>query len=233
VLLYTMVGPTHPLYLATKRNLVDQYDTFQPLVETYIASLPGQPVYTQMVRWVQLRCNAYWNMVVRSSTGSTRAPDFGALYNDIQYKQWNRLSVPKQYMSDTKAKPAIVPSNEGAGVVAGRGGKKQLKPPKPPKETPVQKTPERLGNPAFDEEALKPLGVRIGRVALFLKKIAPDGRTSAVPPKNAANAVLCLNFHTKGHCWSHCDHAKSHVELLANEKTQLIEFLEKGLEQIE
>jgi hypothetical protein len=50
VLLYTMVGPTHPLCLATKRDLVDQYDTFQPLVETYIASLRGQPVYTQMVR---------------------------------------------------------------------------------------------------------------------------------------------------------------------------------------
>jgi hypothetical protein len=45
VLLYTMVGPTHPLYSATKRDLVDQYDTFQPLVVTYVASLRGQPVY--------------------------------------------------------------------------------------------------------------------------------------------------------------------------------------------
>jgi hypothetical protein len=34
VLLFTMVGPTYPLYLATKQDLVDQYNTFQPLVET-------------------------------------------------------------------------------------------------------------------------------------------------------------------------------------------------------
>jgi hypothetical protein len=108
-------------------------------------------------------------MVVRSSTGSTRAPDSCTLYNNIQYKQWNRPSIPKQYLSDTKTLPAIVPSTAGAGVVAGRVVvKKSGKPaPKPPKETPVQKTPERLVNPAFDEEALKPLGVRIGRVALF------------------------------------------------------------------
>jgi hypothetical protein len=61
VLLYTMVGPTHPLYFATKRDLVDQFDNYQPLVETYVASLRGQPIYTQMVRWVQLCCNAYWS----------------------------------------------------------------------------------------------------------------------------------------------------------------------------
>jgi hypothetical protein len=228
VLLYTMVGPTHPLYLATKRDLVDQYDTFQPLVETYVASLRGQPIYTQMVRWVQLRCNAYWGMVVRTSTGSTRAPDFGALYNDIQYKQWNRPSIPKQYLSDTKA-PAGVPSSEGAGTPAGRPAKK---PSKPARDENL-KVPERLVNPGFDDVVMKPLGVRLGRVALFLKKIAPAGKSSAVPPRNAANAVLCLNYHTKGHCWSHCDHAKSHAELSADEKAQLVQFLEKGLEKIE
>jgi hypothetical protein len=87
VLLYTLVGPANPLYLKFKRELVDKYDNFQPLVETYTASLQGQPVYTQMVRWVQLRCNAYWNVAVHTLTGTSRPPDFGELYNDIQYKQ--------------------------------------------------------------------------------------------------------------------------------------------------
>jgi hypothetical protein len=59
VLLCTVVGPENPLYLKFKRELVDEYGNFQPHVETYAASLRGQPVYTQMVRWVQLRCNAY------------------------------------------------------------------------------------------------------------------------------------------------------------------------------
>jgi hypothetical protein len=69
-----------------KREIVDQYDTFQPVVETYVASLPGQPIYTQMLRWVQLRCNAYWSTVVRTLTGVVRAPDFAVLFNNIQYK---------------------------------------------------------------------------------------------------------------------------------------------------
>jgi hypothetical protein len=231
VLLYTVVGPTHPLYLATKRDLVDQYDTYQPLVETYVASLRGQPVYTQMVRWVQLRCNAYWNLVVRSSTGSTRAPDFSALYNDIQYKQWNRPSIPKQYLSDTKAAGGSPALNESGGSAG------QTFPKKAPAAPQSKKTnndpPDRLRNSNFDDEVLRPLGVRIGRVALFLKKIAPAGKHMAVPPKNSAGAVLCLNWHTKGHCWSHCDHKKAHTELGSDEKTQLIQFLEAGLEKIE
>jgi hypothetical protein len=124
-------------------------------------------------------------------------------------------------LSDTKA-PAGAPASEGVGITAGRPAKDENK-----------KVPERLVNPGFDKDVMKPLGVRLGRVALFLKKITPAGKSSAVPPCNAANAVLCLNYHTKGHCWSHCDHTKSHVELSANKKAQLIQLLEKGLEKIE
>jgi hypothetical protein len=86
VLLHTMLGAANPLTRAFKREIVDQYDNYQPVVETYVASLRGKPVYTQMVRWVQLRCNAYWRAVMRTVTGVVRAPDFLALFNDIQYK---------------------------------------------------------------------------------------------------------------------------------------------------
>jgi hypothetical protein len=104
VLLYTVVGPANPLYMTFQKELVDQYDNFQPLVETYVASLRGQPVHTQMVRWVQLlRCNVYWNAVVRTMSGTVRLPGFRGLYNDIQYKQWNRPSIPPKYLAE-KAK---------------------------------------------------------------------------------------------------------------------------------
>jgi hypothetical protein len=136
-------------------------------------------------------------------------------------------SIPKQHLSDTKA-PAGVPASKGADIPAKRPTKK---PPKPFKDK-NKKTPERLVNPAFDEDIMKPLGVRLGPVALFLKKIAPAGKSAAVPPRNATDAVLCLNYHTKGHCLSHCDHTKLHVKLSANKKRQLIQFLEKGLEKI-
>jgi hypothetical protein len=154
-------------------------------------------------------------------------PDFDALYNNIQYKQRNRPSIPKQHLLDTKA-PAGMPASKGAGVLTGQPTKKPLKPSKDDNK----KTPEHLVNPAFDEDIMKPLGILLGRVALFLKKIAPAGKSSTVPPRNATNAVLCLNYHTKGHCWSHCDHTKSQIELSTDKKTQLIQFLKKGLEKI-
>jgi hypothetical protein len=156
-----------------------------------------------------------------------RAPDFGTLYNDIQYKQWNRPSIPRQYLADPPA--GVLDTKEPGGEAnphkkvpaAAARGKKNNDP------------PDRLRNITFDEEVLCPLGVRIGRVALFLKKIAPAGKHSAVPPKLANGAIQCLNWHTKGHCWTHCDHKKSHVELRAAEKMELVDFLEKGLAQIE
>jgi hypothetical protein len=109
----------NPLYLKFKRESVDEYDNFQPLVETYSASLQGQPVYTQMVRWVQLRCNAYFNVAVCMLTGTVRPPNFGGLYNDIQYKQWNRLSIPPKYLAEKQSpresleeEPVTVPPGE-------------------------------------------------------------------------------------------------------------------------
>jgi hypothetical protein len=72
--------------IAFKREIVDPYNRFQPVVETYAASLPGQPIHTQMICWVQLRCNAYWSTLVRMATGTACVPDFTVLFNDIQYK---------------------------------------------------------------------------------------------------------------------------------------------------
>jgi hypothetical protein len=88
-------------------EVVDQYDSFQPVVETYVASLPGQPIYTQMIHWVQLRCNAYWNAVVRTTTGVARAHNFAALFNDIQGTCTSsgtaQTSIPpRKYLADLK-----------------------------------------------------------------------------------------------------------------------------------
>jgi hypothetical protein len=122
VLLYTILGANNPLSITFKQQVVDQYDSFQPVVETYVASLPGQPIYTQMICWVQLWCNAYWNAVVCTTTGVARAPDFAALLNDIQYKQWNRPNIPRKYLADQKPKNAhnAGQSAGGRGCSAGR-----------------------------------------------------------------------------------------------------------------
>jgi hypothetical protein len=42
VFLYTVLGANNPLSMTFKREIVDQYDNFQPAIEMYVASLPGQ-----------------------------------------------------------------------------------------------------------------------------------------------------------------------------------------------
>jgi hypothetical protein len=156
------------LYLTFKKELVEQYDNFQLLVET---SLRGQPVHTQMVRWVQLRCNAYWNAVVRTLSGTVRPPDFGGLYNNIQCKQWNRPTIPPKYLA-VKAK-----DKGGEGGVSGKGGGQGAPAPAPAqKQKPPVQEPDRLRNGALNKE-LRQLGLKVGKVSSFLKKIAPPGKT--------------------------------------------------------
>jgi hypothetical protein len=119
VLLYTMLGDSTPLTRTYKQEIVDQYDNFQPVVETYISSLPGQATYTQIIRWVQLRCNAYWSAVVCTVTGVVRAPAFLVLFN-IQYKQWNRPSIPWKYLAAKQPK-APAPGTSSLGDQGSRG----------------------------------------------------------------------------------------------------------------
>jgi hypothetical protein len=228
VLLYTVVGPSNPLYRAFKHELIDPYDSFQPVVETYVASLPGQPIYTQMVRWAQLRCNAYWEAVVRSTTGTVRAPEFGALYSDIQYKQWNRPAIPRKYLATPKTTSGGNASGGATGDTAGRAAvaKKKVV------TTPEAEAPDRLRNPAFKEE-LRALGLKIGKVSSFLVKAAPAGKEKAAPPSMESGTTFCLNWHTKGHCWSHCAHQQSHAAPTDTDVQTLTSWIEQGLARME
>jgi hypothetical protein len=224
VLLYTVVGPANPLYQAFKGGLVDQYDNFQPLVETYVASLCGQPVHTQMVRWVQLRCNSYWNAVVRTVTGNVRPPDFGGLYNDIQYKQWNRPNIHPKYLAEPKAPSKGSTAGGPSGSTAGRAAT-------PKSKTPAAQEPDRLRNADYDE-AFKFLSTKMGKVSSFLKKVAPPGKTYGFPPKMKNGATFCINWHVKGHCWSHCEHQKLHVILDGHDKTTLVDWVADGVDSL-
>jgi hypothetical protein len=194
VLLYTVVGPSNSLYRAFKKKLIDLYNSFQPVIETYVASLPGQPVYTQMMRWAQLRCNAYWDTVVRTLAGTVCAPEFGGLYSNIQYKQWNCPAIPRKYLAAPKTAGAEKGASGGkaTGDTAGRGATKK-------KVTPDADGPDRLRNAAFKEE-LHQIRFKVGKVTTFLQKAAPPGKEKASPPAMESGAIFCLNWHTKGHC---------------------------------
>jgi hypothetical protein len=88
--------------------------------------------------------------------------------------------------------------------------------------------PDRLRNGAFNEDFIK-YGLKIGKVSTFLKKISPPGKTYAFPPKMENGATFCLNWHVKGHCWSHRDHQASHIKLPAGDVSALTSWLDEGL----
>jgi hypothetical protein len=179
VLLHTMLGAMNPLTLAFKKEIVDLYDNYQPMVETCIASLRGQPIYTQMVQWVQLRCNAcYWNAVVHTVTGVVRVTDFTALFNNIQYKHWNKPNIPKKYLTDPKPAPSKHGGSKGGasrGTTSGAGSRA-----KPHRTSNEQ---QRLRNVKFLDQ-LKDVGFQIGKATTFLRNATPDGKGMATPPKD-------------------------------------------------
>jgi hypothetical protein len=91
--------------------------------------------------------------------------------------------------------------------------------------------PQHLHNLEFKEE-LQTLGFRIGKVATFLKNTALDGEVMATPHKMANGTNFCLNWHTKGYCWSHCDNLNSHYTASETDMLDLAQFVEGGLSMI-
>jgi hypothetical protein len=81
-------------------------------------------------------------------------------------------------------------------------------------------------------ESLRVLGFKIGKVSTFLKNIAPAGSWMAVLPTMASGATFCLNWHTKGHCWSHCGNIASHTTSSESNASALTLFVKEGLERI-
>jgi hypothetical protein len=221
VLLATMLGTSSGIYRAFKVDVVEAFEAHQPAVETYALSLPGKPVYAEILRWVQLRFHAYWTRVIRTSTGPVAPPRFNDLYEQMTYKQWIRPSLPSAYITDS-VKPPKGP------VPTSQVGKKPEK--RKQDSTP---TDERnyIRNPKFDTD-LKQLGVDVGKISTFLKKVSQaEGPTPTNPAIQGHEA--CLTWHTKGHCWDHCDKQGTHVVPSATEKDSLVSFLTEGLKMIE
>jgi hypothetical protein len=226
VLLATLLGTTSAIYKVFKRDVVEAFETHQPAVETYALSLPGKLIYAEILRWVQLRFHSYWSLVVRTTTGLVAPPRFDDLYEQITYKQWHRPSLPSAYLPE----PLKTPGHNDGDPEDGPADKK---PTKKKKLVDSTQTEERnyLRNPNFDMD-LKQLGVEMGKISIFLKKAGPGGGRSAVSP-NMQGGQACLTWHTKGHCWDHCDKAASHVAPNAAEKEKLMAFIAEGLQKIE
>jgi hypothetical protein len=75
VLLATLLGTTSRIYKAFKTDVVDAFEAHQPAVETYTLSLPGKPIYAEILRWVKLCFHSYWSRVICTPTGISLPPN--------------------------------------------------------------------------------------------------------------------------------------------------------------
>jgi hypothetical protein len=81
VLVAVVLGPTSPLFVAYKWDVVDAYDLIQPRLETLADSTPGKPVHAQLLCcWLQLRFQEYWNKA-ECCLGQADVPNFKLLWS--------------------------------------------------------------------------------------------------------------------------------------------------------
>ena len=221
VVLATVLGTNSLLYQVYKKQIVDAYDEVSPTLETYAERHPMQPVYAQVLRWLQLRFHDYWRQAQRSTQGPTTVPEFSSLYESIKYKNWIPPEIPAIYMRDSEPSNAVIlgthpslnnqPSTSGGPPFTPEGKKPTPK---------IQKNDD-------VPDSVRALAVNVGKIQKFLE-VMGDGRAPPIP-KNNRGQEMCLAWFLKGGCYNTCQRKETHAKLNAAEEKRLCEFLKKGI----
>jgi hypothetical protein len=106
VVLAVTVGIHNPCYRAYHMEILNKYEHVQPKLETLADTYPPEPVYAQVLRWIQLRFHEYW-IELELTLEDVSAPAFHTLYESIRYRQWTWPQIPATYLATpTKKRPA-------------------------------------------------------------------------------------------------------------------------------
>jgi hypothetical protein len=142
---------------------------------------------------------------------------------------YSRFSVASAFQlscARIKAPPADHDQSEEGGQAA-----KKKTPKKKPDTTTTTDSSVYIRNQDFDPE-FKQMGVEMGKITTFLKKIGPGDNQPATCPMIRGHQA-CLTWQVKGHCWDHCDKSATHVKLSDTEKASLATFIQEGFNSIE
>jgi hypothetical protein len=110
--LVVVLGPTSELFLAYKNDVVDEYNSIQPKLETLSKMHLHEPLYAQLlVHWLQLHFQEYW-MEVEVASGRASPPNFKMLCKKaIKYKQWLHPEIPPLgYLQKNMLPTAVTPT---------------------------------------------------------------------------------------------------------------------------
>ena len=225
VVLATVVGTDSLIYQCYKAQVVDTYEDVSPTLENYAERRADQPVYAQVLRWLQLRFNEYWRQSQRSTYGPVAVPDFTALYTAIKYKNWIPPEIPVMYLREGELAPTL------SAAVVGQGATSQpVQVGMAPTQTATKEgskiAPKSIKNEEVPE-SIRTLSSHVGKIQKFLEVVG-DGRPAPVP-KNNKGQEMCLAWYVKGGCYNTCQRKDSHVKLSPIEEKRLADFLKKGI----
>jgi hypothetical protein len=82
VVLAVALGTSLEHYKAYKGDVIDSYDVIQPKFEALAEFYPQEPIYAQVLRWLQLRLQEYWTEV-EVALGRVNPPKFKMLFEAI------------------------------------------------------------------------------------------------------------------------------------------------------
>ena len=226
VVLATVVGTDSLLYQCYKAQVVDAYEDVSPTLENYAERRAGQPIYAQVLRWLQLRFNEYWRQAQRNAQGPVAVPDFTTLYTAIKYKNWLPPEIPVMYLREGELATSSRQLSGGPALVGSRDASGN-----PPAQSLANKEANKVAPKAVknDEvpETVRALASHVGKIQKFLELVG-DGRPAPVP-KNNKGQDMCLAWYVKGGCYNTCQRRESHVKLSPIEEKRLCDFLKKGI----
>ena len=83
ILLATLLKERHPLVRRYERGMLgDAWDAVSDKIEQLQLKHPKEPIYAEVLRWIQIRINNYWREIALDGPETAKIPNFGALYNE-------------------------------------------------------------------------------------------------------------------------------------------------------
>jgi hypothetical protein len=220
VVLAVALGVRNECYRAYKVDIIDKYEQVQPKLETLADAYPAEPVYAQVLRWIQLRFHEYW-IELEHTISYVEPPRFSALFEAIRYRQWMRPAIPATYLATPK-KP------RNTGDKTDKPGKDKAA------DAAKNKTDDSYVANTNKVQKLIDRGEAVGKIATFLKAAGKDGKSAPVP-NTASGNEMCLAWHIKDGCYSNCQRLKSnstaHGSLTDLDVETLCQFIDAGMEK--
>ena len=226
VVLAVVLGNQHPVYVGYREQVADKIDVMLSPLGDLAQGHPTEPIYAQVLRWLQLRFNSYWTNLGTTLDGRVAPPNFAELWEAIQFHEWKRPSLPPAYLPESNKRKAQ------AGTPPAPGGENPGKVPNVPTKASTGREGTFHDNPT-KKASLLALGDAVGKIAPLLTKIAP---TLGSPPETQGKKGICLSWQIKGGCFSNCNRLKmnpqAHQDLDAVTEQKLVTYLKAGIQKL-